>query len=109
MTTLTFIDAQPTNPQQEALEVLFVYKVNNSTQTQTIHVIGSDTSWGLNEPEKSTYIQTLFTGTIAYIKDHWETSEALPIDKKQINSESDFPAYQQGGTAWEGYELDLAN
>lgn len=107
MTTITFIDAQLINSEQEAIEVVFVYNVNDSTQTQSVHIVGSENSWGLTEPEKFEYIQTLFTGTVAYMKDFWETHEALPNDKKQLNSQSDFPPYQPGKTAWEGYKLEL--
>lgn len=109
MPTLTFIDAQQTNSEKEGLHVLFVYKINDSTQNRTIHVLGSENSWGMNEQEKADYTQKLFTGTIAYVKDHWETYGELPDNEKQIDSQSGFPPFQPGQTAWEGYTVSLTD
>ena len=108
MTTLTFVDAQTTHSEQEAMSVLFVYKVDETSETQAIHVVGSEDSWGFDEGQQSDYRQTLFTGLIAYIKDYWDTYQALPDPQKPVNSQSDFPPYQQLKTAWEGYELILS-
>jgi hypothetical protein len=109
MPTLTFTDAKLTNLEKEGVDVLFNYTVDDSAESQTIHVLGSQNSWGINDQEKADYIRLLFTGTVAYFKEHWETYEELPTDKKQIDSQSDFPPYQKVQTAWEGFKLDLAD
>ncbi|SOD97731.1 hypothetical protein [Spirosoma fluviale] len=109
MPTLTFIEAKPTNSDKEGLNILFIYKVDDATQSRTIHVLGAETSWGMNEQQKVEYMQKLFTGTLAYVKHHWETYGELPDTDKQLDSQSDFPPYQPGPTAWEGYTLQLVD
>lgn len=41
MPTGTFTDAKLTNLDQEGIDVLFSYTVDDSTESQTIHVLGS--------------------------------------------------------------------
>lgn len=89
--------------------MLFVYKVDQASPAQTIHVAGSEDSWGFTELQQSDYMQTLFTGLIAYIKDYWDTYQALPDPQQSVDSQSDFPPYQPLKTAWQGYELRLGN
>ncbi|GAB2519016.1 hypothetical protein [Spirosoma aerophilum] len=109
MPTLLFTNAKLTNLEKDGIDVLFNYTVDDSDESQAIHVLGSQNSWGIDEQTKAEYIRLLFTGAIAYIKDHWETYEELPADKKQIDSQSDFPPYQKAQTEWEGFRLELTD
>ena len=107
MLKLTFTSAKQVNDHKEAMEMIYSYKVSNSEEAQSLHVMGVTNSWNMSAYERFCYAQYLFTGAMVYLKRYWHEHKSLPEATELIWESSGFGGNPDERIAWHGHHLNL--